>query len=134
LVPGAGNLYSYREFLASKPAGVHVHINGKDIDGINGTHGIETGNEALAALGRTIVESAAEGVGKAAKVFRVGGDDFVAHVPDRQSAATLTRVLRNNLEAVPTVRGTHRLGAAVGYGETPELAAEALQQARVKKP
>jgi hypothetical protein len=126
LVPGAGNLYSYRKFLASNPPGVHVHINGKDIDGINRAHGIETGNEALAALGRTIVESAAEGVGKDAKVFRVGGDKFHVHVPDRQSAAVLARVLRTNLEAIPTVRGTHRLDATVGYGETPEVAAAAL--------
>jgi len=134
LVPSVGNRLAHREFVAKNPGGFHVHVDGSGIKEINQTHGFDVGDSAVAALGRGISEAAAEAVGKEAKVFRVGGDKFVAHVPTEADAQLLARSFRNKLEAVPAIRGQHRLSASIGWGPSSDHARNALLDAKKNRP
>jgi GGDEF domain-containing protein len=134
MVPGMGNKRAYADFLTRPRQGVHVRMDANDFGDINKVHGFEVGNEAISALGRAIHESLHETAGsKRAKAFRIGGDEFHAHVPDARTAARFTRRVREKLEAIPPVRGTHSLSLSVGFGHTPEHAEQATIHAKTAK-
>jgi hypothetical protein len=67
------------------------------------------------------------------KLFRVGGDEFTAHVPSHEHAAQFARSFRSKLEAMAPLGGIHRMGAALGIGHTPDVADVALNQAQSHK-
>jgi GGDEF domain-containing protein len=133
LIPSIGNRKAYKEFLSEAPPGVHVHINANDMWHLNKTHGPETGNLALAAIGKAVGQSMEESAGKKARAFRTGGDNFVVHVPKHEDAALFARNLRTKLEGIPTVRGTHKLSVSMGLGDSAEQAHEAMKTAKAKK-
>lgn len=132
-VPTMGNLKAYREFLSEPSSGVHIHINANDMWHMNKTHGPETGNLAIAAIGKAIGHAMDESAGKKARAFRVSGDHFAVHVPKSEDAALFARNLRTKLEGIPTVRGTHKLSVSMGLGDNPEQAGDALKTAKAKK-
>src|SRR5262249_210201 len=70
---------------------------------------------------------------KKAKAFRVGGDEFHAHFPDQESASRFSRTLRNKLDELAPVGGTHKLSMSIGMGHTPEHADKALYHAKDAK-
>lgn len=125
-IPGVGNLRAYNNFMKSPPPGLHMHINLHDTRHINQTHGHEMGNRAIRALGTGLKDVARTLIGKEAKVFRLGGDKFAVHVPSTEGAALLARGIRQHLENIPPVKGTHRLSVSVGVGPSKEHAQWAL--------
>lgn len=134
MVKGMGNKKAYLDFLSRPKAGVHVRMDGNDFGGINKVHGFETGNKAISAMGAAIREAMDEAVGRAhGKVFRIGGDEFHAFVPSHEHAAHFARTVRNKLEAIPAVGGTHNLSLSLGFGHTPDHAELALINAKGAK-
>jgi hypothetical protein len=85
-------------------------------------------------MGTAIKEARDETVGtKHGKVFRIGGDEFTVHVPTHEHAAHFMRNLRQKLEAIPPVGGTHQLSVSAGIGTSPQQADQAQIQAKVAK-
>jgi GGDEF domain-containing protein len=134
MIPSIGNKAAYNDFLTRPREGVHVHLDGNDFGSINKMHDHETGNRAIIAMGRALRSAMDESVGrKNGKLFRTGGDEFVAHVPSHEHAALFARSLRSKLEGVPAIRGTHRLSMSLGFGPTHDHAEEALKDAKAAK-
>lgn len=128
-VPGIGNLRAYNNFMRENPPGIHMHVNMHDLRHLNHTHGYEMGNRAVAAVGTAIKDTARKLVGRDARVFRLGGDKFAVHVPNTEASALLARGLRQHLESIPPVQGTHSLAVSIGVGPTPDYAKWALHTA-----
>lgn len=134
MIPTIGNKAAYRDFLSRPREGVHVHLDGNDFGNINKVHSHDVGNQAIIAMGKALRSAMDEAVGrKNGKLFRTGGDEFVAHVPSHEHAALFARTLRNKLEAIPAIRGTHRLSMSLGFGPSHEHAEEALKDAKAAK-
>lgn len=131
MVKRMGNKTAYADFLARPKQGVHIRMDGNDFGQINKQHGFETGNGAITAMGNAIREALDETVGtKHGKSFRIGGDEFHAFVPTHEHAAMFARAVRNKLEKVPPVGGTHNLSLSMGFGHTPEHAELGLINAK----
>lgn len=134
MVDGIGNKKAYEDFLSRPRAGVHIRLDGNDFGSINKIHGHHVGDKAIVAIGKALRDSMDTTVTKKnGKLFRIGGDEFAAHVPDMQSAAIFTRKLRSNLESIPPVGGTHNLSVSVGFGESPEHSDKAMLEAKKHK-
>lgn len=132
-IPGMGNLRAYNQFTANAAPGVHIHINGNDMRDLNHTYGHETGNKAVNALGNAISQTARALIGNKAGIFRLGGDRFAVHAPSSEAASLFARALRQHLENVPPVKGTHRFGVTMGMGTDSSMANQALQEAGAQK-
>jgi diguanylate cyclase (GGDEF)-like protein len=129
-----GNKAAYKDFLSRPKPGVHVHLDLNQFKSVNESFGHETGNQAIMSAGKAIRSALDESVGrKNAKLFRTGGDEFIAHVPTHEHAARLARALRAKLEAIPAIGGTHHLSTSMGWGPTPEHAESALMDAKAEK-
>jgi GGDEF domain-containing protein len=131
---GMGNKKAYSDFLSRPRPGVHVRIDGNDFGSINKAHGFEAGDGAIRSMGTAIREALQQVVGKKyAKSYRLGGDEFHLHVPDARSAARFARAVREKLEAVAPIGGTHGLSLSIGMGDDPVTAEKALIQAKTSK-
>jgi diguanylate cyclase (GGDEF)-like protein len=116
------------------PGGVHVMLDGSGFKSINDTHGHHAGDEAIKSMGGAIRSAVDDVVGPQHQdVWRVGGDEFAAHMPTHEHAARFLRTLRSKLDAIPHVGGTHRLAMQGGIGATPEDADKALYHAKDTK-
>jgi diguanylate cyclase (GGDEF)-like protein len=134
MVPSLGNKKAYQDFLASPRNGVHVMADANGFKGINDTFGHEAGDKAIKALGGAFREALDESSGRAnAKGHRVGGDEFHAHLPTHEHAARFARVLRQKLDQIPAIGGTHKLSMSLGFGASPEHADKALYAAKAAK-
>lgn len=134
MVPNVGNKMAYQDFLSRPRQGVYVHIDGNDFGSVNKIHDFETGNQGIIGMGGGLRQAMDESVGrKHGKLFRVGGDEFVAFVPTHEHAALFARSTRSKLEAIPALRGTHRLSVSMGWGPTPQHAEQALHAAKAAK-
>lgn len=134
MVPTLGNKKAYKDFLSRPREGIHVAADANGFKSINDTFGHHVGDHAIKALGGAFREALDESVGrKNAKAFRTGGDEFVAHVPSHEHAARFARVLRQKLDALPAVGGTHKYSMSLGFGHSPEHADKALYHAKDAK-
>lgn len=134
LTPALGNHRAHQDFLTRPRPGIHVHLDANDFGGINKLHGHHVGNEAIKALAGGVVHAIGATVGEQnAKAFRVGGDEFRVHLPTHEAAAHFVHKLRDHLETIPPVGGTHHLSFSVGFGHTPEHAEAALLDAKAAK-
>jgi diguanylate cyclase (GGDEF)-like protein len=134
MLPEMGNKLAYEDFKTRPREGVHIHLDGNDFGSINKIHGHEVGDKAIRSMGKALREAMDESVGrKLGKMFRTGGDEFVAHVPSPEHAAAFSRALRTKLEAIPAIGGTHRLSMSVGYGHTKDHAEAGLQASKAAK-
>jgi GGDEF domain-containing protein len=125
MVPNVGNKKAYADFMSRPQQGVHVQLDGNSFGSINKLHSFEHGNQAIIAMGNALRDARDEAVGpKNGKLFRIGGDEFVAHFPTHEHAARFMRAARAKLEAIPPVGGTHQLSVSAGFGRN---AAEADQ-------
>ncbi len=114
MVEGVGNKYAWSQFSAQKRPGVYVSIDGNDFKHLNDVHGHEAGDQAIMGLGGALRDASAKvGTGK---LFRTGGDEFAAHFPTMEAAATFMRHARNHIESIPPINGVHRVSAAFGIG------------------
>lgn len=133
MVPSIGNKKAYQDFLSRPKQGIHIRADGANFGDINKKFGFETGNQAIKALFTAVREAMDETVGRShGKVFRIGGDEGHFLVPTHEHAALFARSLRNKLEAIPPVGGTHPLAMSLGFGSTPEHAELAMINAKVK--
>ena len=79
-------------------------------------------------MGSAIQHVARSLIGKDAPTFRLGSDKFVVHVPSTEGAALFARGLRQHLEGVPAVNGTHKLAVSMGIGPSKEHALWGLHE------
>lgn len=134
MVQGVGNKKAFQDFLTRPRAGVHVRMDGNDFGSINKIHSFEHGDQAIKAMGAAMRDAMDKTVGRGnGKLFRIGGDEFHAHVPDQAGAASFARALRDNLDAIPPVGGTHNLSVSMGFGPDAESADQASIQAKGAK-
>lgn len=122
IVPGAGNLSAYKKFSAQNKPGMHIKININSMRHLNKQHGPDIGNKAIAAIGQAIVQNARLHGGQNTPVFHEGGDRFVVHMPDSDSALTFARGLRSHLDSIPAFLGTHRPSVTMGIGPSSDHA------------
>lgn len=132
-IPGMGNLKSYNEYMKSSPKGIHVHVNMHDIRDLNRTHGPTVGTQTIHAVGHAIKDTARNLIGPDAKTFRLGGDKFSVHVPSTEGAALFARGLRQRLESIPAIRGTHNLAVSMGVGPSKEHAEWAMHDSTAER-
>jgi diguanylate cyclase (GGDEF)-like protein len=134
MVPSLGNKKAYQDFLSRPRPGVHVRVDANGFKGINDVHGHEAGDAAIKQMGGAFRSALDESVGrKKAKAFRLGGDEFHAHLPDHESASRFARALHSKLGDIAPIGGTHKLSVSIGMGHTPEHADKALYMAKDAK-
>jgi GGDEF domain-containing protein len=149
MVPGMGNALSYNDFLTRpRDGGVHIRMDANDFGSINKQHGWETGNAAIKSVGEAIRSALDEVTDPDEKtdrenphdddpyqhkLWRIGGDEFHAHVPDHDTAARFARAVRTKLESIAPINGTHGLSLSMGFGHDPSNAEAALLQAKAAK-
>lgn len=131
MIPGVGNKYAWEQFHAKGKPGVYLSIDGNDIKSVNDTHGHAAGDGMIRSLGSAL-KSASMKVGNG-KLFRSGGDEFVAHFPTYEDASHFIRHARNHMDSVPPVNGTHRLSVSFGLGNDYHTADLALYKAKEGK-
>jgi GGDEF domain-containing protein len=134
--PGIGNNLALEEHLRNSPRapGAYVQMDGNDFRAINEKFGHAGGDSAIKAFGVAAREAMDETVGKQnGKLFRNGGDEFVAHVPSHEHAAAFSRVLGDKLDAMAPMGGTHKMSMAFGFGPDIHTADKALYEAKKQK-
>ena len=131
MVPGIGNKYAATKFRENNKPGVYASIDANDFKHINDMFGHDTGDEAIKTIGNAL-KGASEKVGTT-KVFRPGGDEFVAHAPTHEDMAQFLRHTRQHVESLPPIAGIHRQSISAGIGHNFPKADEALGIAKQKK-
>jgi diguanylate cyclase (GGDEF)-like protein len=128
--PGIGNRYAYQEFRKKNVPGVWTSIDVNDLKHLNDTHGHEAGDALIHAFGG----AARKGADPAkVKVFRTGGDEYAIHAPDPETAYSTVRSIRQHLDTVPPIAGTHNVTFSAGFGHDFETADRALYHAKAQK-
>jgi GGDEF domain-containing protein len=134
MVGGVGNKKAYSDFASRPRDGVHVRMDANDFGQINKVHGFAAGDQAIRSLGGAMREAMDETVGsKHGKLYRIGGDEFHAHVPTHEHASAFARALRSKLDALAPAGGTHAHSVSMGFGSTPEQADAASIAAKQAK-
>lgn len=128
---GHGNKAAYQDFRDQNRPGVYLSIDGNDFKHLNDVHGHDAGDDAIRAMGEALHHASTHV--PTGKVFRPGGDEFVAHFPTFQDAAHFTRRFTDRLDQVPPISGQHRVTASVGFGSDFASADRALQHAKSRK-
>lgn len=134
MTPGIKNKKSFHEDIPDTnvprgTGGVHVMLDGNDFGSINKVHGHHAGDAAIRAFGGAIRSAIDETVGEDHQdLWRFGGDEFAAWLPSHEHAANFLRTVRQKLEDLPAIGGTHSLSMSVGIGQTHAEADRALNQ------
>lgn len=131
MVSGVGNQYAWNKFASKNQPGVYLSIDGNDLKSVNDIHGHEAGHAAIRGLGGAL--RAASNKTGGGKLFRAGGDEFVAHFPTYEHASRFLRHAREHLDALPPINGVHRVSAAFGLGNDFPTADRALYAAKAGK-
>jgi GGDEF domain-containing protein len=117
---GLGNQHAWGEFQRQNRPGVYIQMDGNGLKALNDTHGHAAGTAAIQHMGRALREATDEVKGRGGKqatafrtpdehdLWRNGGDEFIAHVPSYGHAIRLVNAVRNKLDAVPPIGGTHK--------------------------
>jgi len=132
MVPGVGNKYAYNQFRKNgdRP-GVWLSMDANSFKHVNDIHGHDAGDHAIRAMGNALRRaSASVGTGK---VFRPGGDEFVAHFPTHEDAMMFMRHATNHLDSIPPINGQHKLSVSFGVGNNFPSADQALLHAKEQK-
>jgi diguanylate cyclase (GGDEF)-like protein len=128
--PGLGNKYAYEQFRKKNVPGVWASLDLNDLKHANDVHGHDVGDALIRAAGGAI----RQGVDPSkAKAFRAGGDEYVMHFPDPETAFHSIRQVRNHMEQVPAVAGVYKPSFSVGFGPSFEHADSALKTAKQGK-
>jgi diguanylate cyclase (GGDEF)-like protein len=134
MTPGMGNKKAWQNFAEKKKPGTYIQMDGNSFKAINDAFGHQGGDSAIKAFGAAARSAMDEAVGQThGKLFRNGGDEFIAHVPSPEHAAKFSRLLSQKLQAMPAIEGKHQLSMAFGFGHTPEHADKALYAAKAQK-
>ncbi len=120
LVPGVRNRAAWNQHIRHHGnAGVYVHADLNDFGQVNKQHGEDAGDDAIKHFGTV----------PAARVFRKGGDEFVAWLLRPEDAQGFTSTVQQNLAAHAQIPLTASLG--VGYGRL--QAEDAMRSAKAAK-
>jgi diguanylate cyclase (GGDEF)-like protein len=131
MVPGLGNKPAYMDWAQKQQPGVTVMGDANYFKSINDELSHAHGDAAIKAMGTAWRDAAAEvGQGKA---HRFGGDEFHAHFPTYEHAASFARNLRGRLEQIPPLAGTHKVSMGLGIGHNFDSADKALYHAKAQK-
>lgn len=132
MIPGLGNKKAFRDFMKSGGrGGVHVMFDGNGMKSINDTHGHEAGDQAIQGMGQALRNAIDKTVGPdIAKAHRFGGDEFHLHVPTVEQAHHVLRQFRAEMDAIPPIKGSHKLSMSAGIGGDPGEADKALYHAK----
>ncbi len=131
MVPGMGNKAAWVSFKNKNKPGVYVALDGNDFKHINTEHGHDGGDAAISAIGEAAKEASKQtGAGK---LFRSGGDEFIAHFPTSEHAHQFARHMSEHLDRVPPIGGTHKLSVSMGLGHDFHHADRALEEAKKQK-
>jgi GGDEF domain-containing protein len=136
MTPGIGNKVALKDHLEKNPQapGAYVQMDGNDFSKINNSFGHAAGDSAIKAFGTAAREAMDETVGKEnGKLFRNGGDEFVAHVPSHEHAAQFSRALSDKLNALAPIGGQHKMSMSFGFGPDIHTADKALYEAKKQK-
>ncbi len=131
MVPGIGNKTAYNQFRQQGRQGVYLSMDANDFKSVNDTHGHDAGDDAIRGIGGALKDAAAHvGTGK---LFRPGGDEFVAHFPTHEEALRFTRHATSKISEIPAIAGSHKLSMSVGMGTDFPSADKALYHAKDQK-
>lgn len=119
---GLGNKHALKEFEQENKPGVYLRFDLNGLQDINSAHGHKIGDASIKAIGNSVKNVGRELVGKEFKAFRIGGSKFLAHVPTVEGAAIFARGLRQHLESIPAIQGTHSLSVTAGIGPSKDHA------------
>lgn len=134
MTPGMGNKKAWQNFAAKMKPGAYIQMDGNDFKSVNDAFGHQGGDSAIKAFGTAARTAMDETVGSThGKLFRNGGDEFVAHVPSHEHAAAFARNLSQKLNDMAPIEGRHKLSMSFGFGHTPEVADKALYHAKNQK-
>ncbi len=136
MTPGIGNKFAATQFLGQKKPGVYAQLDGNSFRSINNGYGHAAGDEAIKAFGKYAREAMDETTGRGpsgGKIFRNGGDEFVAHFPSHEHAAAFARSVSQKLDSHPPIGGAHKLSMSFGFGLDPHTADAALYKAKEQK-
>lgn len=134
MTPGLGNKKAWTNFSAKNKPGTYIQMDGNDFSAINNSFGHEAGDSAIKAFGSAARDAMNEAVGQEnGKLFRNGGDEFVAHVPSQEHAALFSRALSQKLQGIAPIGGVHQLSMSYGFGHNPQVADAALYEAKKQK-
>lgn len=128
--PGIGNKYAYQEFRKKNAPGVWASLDFNDLKHANDMFGHEAGDSLIRAYGHAL-RSAADPA--KTKLFRSGGDEYVLHAPDAETAYDFARKLRGHLDEIPPVQGVYKPSVSIGFGHDFETADRALGHAKTRK-
>lgn len=134
-----GNQAAYEDFEnglqnGANKGGVHVRMDLNDFKAVNSLHGYTEGDNAIRETGQHLRNVLDNTVGQSkSKLFRLGGDEFHAWVPDHESAARFARAVRGHMSSLAPFKGTHNWSMSFGFGHTPEHSDEALRFAKEAK-
>lgn len=132
--PGMGNKKAWQNFAAKQKPGAYIQMDGNDFKHVNDAFGHEGGDAAIKAFGKAARSAMNETVGDThGKLFRNGGDEFIAHVPSHEHAASFARSLSQKLNDMAPIEGRHKLSMSFGFGHTPQVADKALYAAKTQK-
>jgi GGDEF domain-containing protein len=134
MTPGMGNKKAWQSFQAKNKPGTYVQMDGNDFRDINNNFGHEAGDAAIRGFGNSAREAMDETVGKEnGKLFRNGGDEFIAHVPSQEHAALFSRKLSEKLQKLAPIGGVHQPSMSFGFGHDARTADAALYEAKKQK-
>jgi GGDEF domain-containing protein len=137
MVPGLGNKLAFTDHLKQNPGGktgAYIQMDGNDFRAINEKFGHAGGDSAIKAFGNAAREAMDETVGKEnGKLWRNGGDEFIAHVPSHEHAAQFHRALSDKLNSLAPLGGQHKMSMSFGFGPDPASADLALYKAKEQK-
>lgn len=126
----AGNRAAYEDFLSRPRDGWHVVLDLNDFKQVNDTFGHAVGDEAVGRAGTAFSEASRANQGK---LFRQGGDEFHAFFAAEKQAQAFAAQARALFNAMPPIRGDHRLSFSAGIGRSPIEADAALSEAKRDK-
>jgi GGDEF domain-containing protein len=127
LVPGVRNRAAWNQHVRHHSnAGVYVHADLNDFGLVNKQHGEDAGDEAIKNFGSVLSTA---GRPFAARIFRKGGDEFVAWLLRPEDAKGFTDAVQQGLTDLKQMPLSASLG--VGFGR---LQAEAaMREAKAQK-
>ncbi len=137
MTPGIGNKLAFTEHMKDNPGGqtgTYIQMDGNDFSKINNAFGHAAGDGAIKTFGEHARKAMDEAVGQEnGKLWRNGGDEFVAKVPSPEHAAKFSRLLSEKLKTVAPIGGVHNLSMSFGFGNDPHTADKALYEAKKQK-
>ncbi len=128
--PGVGNKYAYEQFRQKNQPGVWTSMDVNDLKHLNDTQGHDAGDSLIRGFGSAARKGVEPGDGK---LFRAGGDEYVMWHPTPDAAHLALRNIRNHVDQIPPINGTHRVSFSAGIGQDFNTADKALYQAKAQK-